>query len=134
MSEINKAIAEHCGWKNIHTQVYSDANVGTLKVLVGNPPDCPLKNIQVPDYQRDLNAMHSAWLSFSKVHQKAAFYVELRKIVESEMPGQNVGLSDIVNATAQQRAEAFLAAIKRIEDDYIQATAAQSIANMAACS
>ncbi len=65
-----------------------------------------------PDYANDLNAMHEAWSTLDD-YDKREFHVQLGFIVENETKNWDALLllnqrSLIANATARQRAEAFL--------------------------
>jgi len=62
----------------------------------------------LPDYLHDLNAMHAAWLKLSP-SEKERFESELYSIVIGEAEyNRNDDAGWITNATAEQRAEAFL--------------------------
>lgn len=69
-------------------------------VSCGNP---------VPDYPNDLNAMHEAWRSLTKAEHKA-FREWLQEIVWRDGYTQANPHRSVSNATAAQRAEAFLRA------------------------
>jgi len=61
-----------------------------------------------PNYPKDLNAMHTAWLKLSP-SEKERFESELYSIVIGEAEyNRNDDAGWITNATAEQRAEAFL--------------------------
>jgi hypothetical protein len=91
--QINKAIAKACGWK------YKPVNCGGA------------------NYCADLNAMHEAeqaqWRkSYSSRYD---FVYELGKILMPTI-GYRAEAVDLLDATARQRAEAFLKAIGKWEE------------------
>lgn len=57
----------------------------------------------LPNYLNDLNAIHEAWSMLNKA-DKGQFITELFRVTQA-------GLSEVYNATASQRAEAFLRTI-----------------------
>lgn len=71
----------------------------------------------IPDYLNDLNAMHEAWFNviFPKPSLCLEYYQNLCTVVETKKDGTHifgVCLYDkVTNATAAQRAEAFLRTI-----------------------
>lgn len=101
--EINIAIAEACGWTEIHTHP-SDG------MLWGQHPSCPDERNEyydypIPDCCHDLNAMHEA----EKVMSDDQYHTGYKQTLASL-----VGLSGnmrVPSATARQRAEAFLRTI-----------------------
>jgi hypothetical protein len=127
VKEQRTKIAEACGWKDCgyhHLHGMSWACV----VLSGLRPEdnsstyyCPLL-----DYLSDLNAMHEAWLSLSW-ENKFEFASALHEIVQKSYDRQvSIGafhelspswqLSELANATAAQRAEAFLRTLNLWDD------------------
>lgn len=103
--QINIAIAEACGWKNLG-KVYTDC------AIVDNAWESPLCEIEnLPDYCNDLNAMHEAWLSLS-LEDKFGFDRQLQRVLLTSEDGTYW----LTNATARQRAEAFLKTIGKWED------------------
>lgn len=84
-------IAEACGWKWVTTgPLYSPWVCPNTKEQFPKPPD----------YLNDLNAMHEAENGLGDV-QRLQYTVKLREIVG--------GFTfDMINATAAQKAEAFL--------------------------
>lgn len=106
--EINRAIAEACGWTGIRMH-FND----TLQCewLMGCPPN-PHVEVALPNYCQDLNAMHEAWRSLETRRKRIEFSVYLRVKVVADGGHQTSFNEDIVacveNATARQRAEAFL--------------------------
>lgn len=109
------SIAEACGWIKAYEEG-ADEGCGKWFWHCGN------QNLkQPPDYPNDLNAMHEAWATLPPFHQ-VQFAVELSKTVERDYLGEwatlhdGAKLSQIVNATAPQRAEAFLRTIGKWKD------------------
>jgi hypothetical protein len=99
------AIAEACGWSNLQDSDYKPFGKAQL---VGRHPGGSEQNLlRVPDYLNDLNAMHEA----EKVLVKSNLYIKggwsmyihyLCVVKDEEHP---------IDATAAQRAEAFLRTI-----------------------
>ena len=109
-----KAIAEKAGWKNVH--VYSD-NSGP-DIICGDPPFKLNKDWEVigqhsraiPDFLSDLNAIHEAIKYTFDTEQAMRKYVDW--LVTRMAPGEFT-----VNATAIQRADAFLLACGIAQDE-----------------
>lgn len=96
--QINKVIAETCGW--IERPTCTD--------FLGNP-------LLPPDYCNDLNAMHEAEKRLSE-KQKRTFAFMLAQVLDTS---PTVDLDDQflnIHATARQRAEAFLKTIEKWEE------------------
>lgn len=98
-------IAENCGWKRYNPEGLDAYNL--------DYPDKPF-----PDYYYDLNAMHDAE-KYVGIHDRNNLQLRvkwvnnLRKVVAVDCPKNNIGAPivsdiDLINATAAQRAEAFL--------------------------
>lgn len=101
--EINKAIAEACGWTDIRL-MKNFIGLGEVSppVMMGvfNGNDDV-----VPDYCNDLNAMHEAENILNAVERR--IYIDhLSKVFEAFVTYSSIWKR--VNATARQRAEAFL--------------------------
>ncbi len=109
------AIAKACGWEfqgddefEIKTAKWSTKDRWALG------PDEELRFIlHIPDYLNDLNAMHEAWreMIWSSEARGCRLYHDimrdnLRSIVHRDK--LKLGFCSISNATAAQRAEAFL--------------------------
>ena len=98
--EINIDIAPLCGWVRVKTSdgesfVWSDGNGHWSR--------------SVPNYCSDLNAMHTAEMSFPM--SNCDFVFALARIVGADMSERSYAdISKIAQATARQRAEAFLKA------------------------
>ena len=115
------AIAEACGWKGPYSDLrwlklqngLRSENRKTLRKLCGRTP-CGERE-ELPDYLNDLNAMHEAEMVLSRgehYNQTGGFglYVQtLEKVL--------CGRRYLIDATAAQRAEAFLRTIGKWEDD-----------------
>ena len=104
--EINIAIAEACGWTKTKERrgrvTQMDVTVWRLDGVEGS----------LPDYCHDLNAMHEVWLSL-KDYDKREIHVQLAIIIEEATKNwDKLGVLDqrgmVANASARQRAEAFL--------------------------
>ena len=96
--KINIAIAEACGWKYVNNETHA--------------PDGSFwwsKELEIPDYCNDLNAMHEAEKILSD-ESHADYACELVKTIR-----RNGEWFESVSATAAQRAEAFLRTINKWE-------------------
>ena len=101
--EINIAIAEACGWKDIWVEC----------AAVGIPPDSSsrarMEAKHIPDYCHDLNAMHEAeqtildteWGKYRDLVAEASYEMvkDIRPLPKFHRP---------ISLPARQRAEAFL--------------------------
>lgn len=96
-TEINAAIAEACGWTDIH----DDPTWGWL----GNPPDLQGSKWPLLRYTECLNAMHEAEEVLCASHLHKDYALILGRMVKRRIR------FDAIHATAQQRAEAFLVTI-----------------------
>lgn len=111
--QINRAIAEACGWTKIYTEDFSQVGVPCFRAM-GIPPNfIHIDNaLALPNYCNDLNAMHKA----EKVlGNRLGAYGELlcEMTVVSE---RDFAECYIWHATARQRAEAFLRTLGKWED------------------
>ena len=102
--EINKAIAEVCGWKIHHMDRY----------LITDPkyPHSVQPIGTIPNYCNDLNAMHEAEKSIQE-NKRVLYGIHLAWICGHT---KNVGLWHISTATAKNRAEAFLKTFEQWEE------------------
>lgn len=95
------AIAEVCGLNNIRIARTKDGDA----LVHGN-------ETLVPNYFSDLNGMHEAWHTLDSKHKRLVFHEQLRRKVITDGGHKNSTQGDIdcccENATAAQRAEAFL--------------------------
>lgn len=104
--EINEAIAETCGIK-----------ICRHPLRFGGPPCC--NGITRPlDYCHDLNAMHDAEKALSHPHLCYVYQVELEKLL-GIAGGMGRGNYDewVWNASARQRAEAFLRTVGKWKEE-----------------
>lgn len=113
-TEINRAIAEACGWVLVKDdpdfqEYWEHPNDGRKIGVAANP-------YPFPDYVNDLNAMYGAEDSLLGLN-KAEFAVQLCRVVGRDWPsGIGVGSFAHIHATAAQRAEAFLRTIDKWEE------------------
>jgi hypothetical protein len=97
--QINVAIAEACGWESVcqhskNPNVWAGKHWGLLQ--------------EVPDFCTDLNAMHEAEKVLDSDELFRGYYLALYDITQStRWP---------INATARQRAEAFLRTLDKWEE------------------
>jgi hypothetical protein len=122
------AIAEACGWKDVKYTYHEEVDIENRSIihwsgLTGIPPEfIHYENrIKIPDYLTDLNAIHEAMahLEPDQVNQFAAelsgIVLENREKYWWDLTSNEVG--HVANATAAQRAEAFLRTVGKWEDD-----------------
>ena len=108
--QINRAIAEACGWNEIH-----DSGPWHNHKQWGYPPQPPGTGGNaykyVPDYCTDLNAMHDAEKTLKGYEQIHTYVWHLnnRKDWETDFKLMEVHIS------ARDRAEAFLRALGKLE-------------------
>ena len=110
--KINKAIAEHLGWKEL-------SFVFDGKHIIGDRPSFHNGKIvsytvdqYVPDYYNDLNAMHEVEKLLSKFDKgDYPCYLEDECKTDGWVIMDSKDKFAIINATAKQRAEAFLKTI-----------------------
>jgi len=96
------AIAEACGWRLRGMEIWDNA------------PFPPQKLLEPPNYLNDLNAMHEAekvlwemdWSFRSIFNDHLANIIKRRKVNRNEWDAET-----LLDATAAQRAEAFLKTI-----------------------
>lgn len=121
--EINIAIAQACGWTNVaHNTVFSGRKIG--RGIFGNSPFGGEYRL-IPDYCGDLNAMHEAEELFELsakfgAHDYAANLYHI--CVPRDMQHDDHFICWVVafyllNATARQRAEAFLRTIGKWKEE-----------------
>jgi len=109
------AIAEACGWRNVRKEPPFDK---PWDAPLGTSPRATYSGEgfeKVPDYLRDLNAMHEAEtvLDGYLMHRYASELLALTG------PPSSGGSFSHIHSTAAQRAEAFLRTLNlwKIEDD-----------------
>jgi len=111
--EINEAIALQLGW--------AKCACGDIRCGVWFPRGTSHPNeaeLGVPSFCKDLNAMRqaemvalggsTAWLEFA---------VNLMRVLEAEQMSELDGMTRILQATARQRAEAFLRTVGKWKED-----------------
>ncbi len=119
--EINAAIAEHCGWRNIKEIDYQPIGTdpyidGPDQEWVGIHPESGSDSDEyeiIPDYCNDLNAMHEAENTFKNLIQQF-FYAEYLGDCHSFEKGEYPTFR-FVNSIAKLRAIAFLKTIGKWE-------------------
>lgn len=102
------AIAEACGWTHYH------ADLWVPPIVTGDPDFSELQCDAIPDYPTDLNAMHEAEKVLPST-ERDKYWVYLSQIVNREHRMASTSWL-CVNATAAQRAEAFLRTIGKWEE------------------
>jgi len=100
--QINAAIAEVCGWTNVHPANRSGKAPGT---------DYTSNYEHIPDWCNDLNAMHEAERSLHEPIRE--MYV--RKLL-GEVADSPTYLWDLLTAHPRSRAEAFLRTLGKWEE------------------
>lgn len=108
--EINRAIAEHFGWKRVNKRHHSwEKNIGGLIY------------VEPPDYTTELNAMHEAEnQAIFPAFLGMAYGRELHNVCKKELPIQLQGTQWerwSFSATARQRAEAFLRTVGKWREE-----------------
>lgn len=129
--EINEAIAEACGWvwyripkTPSETRVYRclfhpsiheiDQSPEWLVRADGTEGICNWEYMQrdghVPDYCKDLNAVHSAVATLTRERYDAddGFTYHLARVVHQDPDEAGWNFYELQEATARQRAEAFI--------------------------
>ena len=111
-NQINIAIAEACGWEAIMEACVFDGRPIVVGLIPGIAQDI---RKEIPNYCADLNAMWEAEKTFSNDTVESRYALELLKMV-SRWAKDGFSWGDqcendffrVANATARQRAEAFL--------------------------
>lgn len=115
--EINVAIAEHCGWRNVREldDLHPDGSVAAGIWWQGvDPTDSQERAIL--DYAGDLNAMHEAE-EFLPENKWAPYRDELRNAVLGPVRTVHEWCKADLHPTARQRAEAFLRTIGKWKEE-----------------
>jgi hypothetical protein len=118
------AIAEACGWKGPYSDLrwlklqngLRSENRETLRKLCGRTP-CGERE-ELPDYLNDLNAMHGAEQILWRMDwsHRYAFNDHLANTIRGRTVNRNEWNAEtLLDATAAQRAEAFLRTINKWE-------------------
>lgn len=135
-TEIITAIAEACGWTVEHSTKHSPFAPkkselwhllfnGQIKEVFhwGNPvvkldnPTLKECTSSLPDYPNDLNAMHEAVTTLCQEDQ-GVFWNKLNEVVSRTTKEIKMSFGfHLVNATARQRAEAFLRTIGKWKEE-----------------
>lgn len=128
--EIRIEIAECCGWKWVgmhgskkHGYWYLNLKQENMPIAESGKFGGATPSYSLPNYPEDLNAMHEACQTLG-YDQSAQFVNELVRVImgTGEKPSEEYlksPLSSIrmaVNATAHQRAEAFLRTVGKWKD------------------
>lgn len=126
-NEINQAIAEACGWTvgkpyMSHSGWQRDFGKPPFEIdstWAGEPPPmegCRINYDNCPNYVGSLDTMHDAWHTFG-YDQRNTFEYELDRIVNAPfLANETVTVCPPTNATAAQRAEAFLRTVSKWKD------------------
>ena len=118
--EINIAIAEYCGWRNIKEIDYQPIGTdpyidGPDQMFVGIHPESDSNSDEyeaIPDYCNDLNLMHEAMKTLSE-EQVEKVWETLCDMIPFNSHSFRNGL--VFDAPAKVRAEAFLRVIGKWE-------------------
>lgn len=102
--EMRIAIAEACGFVKVH-QVSEGTQVGHFWWKKDG-----INNNDIPDYLNSLDAMHVAMKYIEDNNKHSAFVLELDRVLSKTTPYEGAYYKR-VNATARQRALAFLATL-----------------------
>lgn len=110
--EISIAVARACGW----TQIEDRTNeMGAHADVYGYPPTNFIvgKPERIPNYAQDLNAMRDAErvLTPSERVEYVAILTNRRSVTDDDITTDNAWKA--INATAQDRAKAFLRALSK---------------------
>lgn len=105
--EINAAIAEACGWTRVNARHRS-----------GIAPNADYVGGEfIPNYCTDLNAMHEAEQHLWRKDWFMRYdYVDELGKLQNPHNWQRMEASDMLDATARQRAEAFLRTLGKWEE------------------
>ena len=105
------AIAQFCGWKDCHKSIggFDDGDGIIDRYVIGIPPNCTLHR-KLPDYPRDLNAMHEAML----LHPRKELLRDFLYLEVLEDPTNKT--NEPAWATAKQWAVAYVRSIGKWED------------------
>ena len=107
--EINKAIAEYCGWKREFNGNDEDPEWYWI------PPNNPDGNGTPPDYCNDLNEMREAERLLDD-DQWLEYMLNLQDVLQRDPHrGKWIVCQDNMHSTAAQRAKAFVKTIGKME-------------------
>ena len=122
--DINIAIAEHCGWRNIKEIDYQPIGTdpyidGPDQMLVGIHPESDSDSDEyevIPDYCNDLNLMQEALQTLISTEQQNQYINNIAEVCWSDVSrGNNQVIFNQLTSTARQQAEAFLKTIGKWE-------------------
>lgn len=125
--QINIAIAEACGWKKLTVPLEDDLGpIGDMTTTKWKRPSNPYGYVDptssVPNYCNDLNAMREAIMSLPSGVRDNSFTSQLAMVCGFKAHGSDAwselhqGRCAVINATARQRAEAFLRTLGKWEE------------------
>lgn len=115
-------LAEYCGWKKEYTFVSQDLGSGGEEIQAWISPSGETSCVKIPDYLGDLNAINEVE---KKILDWYDYLSKLQDVVQRDV---GIGKHDrnfdedygwagaMINATAVQRAEAFLKTVGKWEN------------------
>ena len=108
--EMDRAIAEHLGWELVPLD---GREINGIPVMVWKRPDGE-RGFPIPCYSSDLNAMREAEQSlFTSYHDAKDIFIDrLCRIMDPASGYRKQSAVDIIDATAGQRALAFVETIR----------------------
>jgi len=110
--EINKAVAEYCGWSECRLTIKGAGGGTVFETAHGKPPNRKYE-ASCPDYTGCLNAMRVAE---NVTFGNSTLWIKFMEHLCDVTGAVNVSMVDamviIIQATAKQRAEAFLRTVK----------------------
>jgi len=107
---INKAIAEYLGWKELDFHLDGKRILGDRPTFSNGKIVSYTVDQYVPDYCKDLNAMHEAENILNADQQYEYAYV-LDGLIENRSCE-----FDLIHASARMRAEAFVKTIGKLKE------------------
>ena len=112
--EIDRAIAEHLGWELVPLD---GREFNEIPVMVWKDPDGE-RGFPCPCYSSDLDAMHEAEQAlFTSYHDAKDIFIDrLCRILDPVSGYRKQSAADIIDATAEQHARAFVEAISKWRD------------------
>jgi hypothetical protein len=97
------AIAEACGWE------WKNSKDGGVKFWSNGDIFYAWKDTELPDYLNDLNAMHEAINTLDQIQMMEFYNNHIYDVVcNNRTSYSGMDHANVCNATAAQRAEAFL--------------------------